>query len=841
MAHLPIDDARAAFATALGTGDPIVVCAPTGSGKSTRLPGWLRDSGDKRVLVVEPRRIAARALAGWVAKQRGGKLGEEVGYQVRFDGRRGPNTKILFVTPGVALSMLSDGEPGRIAPGLAQFDAVLVDEFHERAWEVDLLVALTRLARAESKTRSGDPVPSCALILCSATLAEAELSASLGATVVRSQGRAFDVDITYQGEGPPTHRELDSRVADAVRDALGRSDGDVLVFLPGKREIEAAARALHGCAATVVPVHGGLSPARMAAALAPSSQRRIFVSTNVAETSLTLPGVRTVVDSGLARMRVHQAGHSVLALGPISQASADQRAGRAGRVAAGTCIRLWSRHYAAQASTPPEVLRVELDDVLLRAASAGLPGARFVAAPWVTQPPAFAVAAAQQRLADAGDLDATGEITPNGRTRARLPVSAWAGRILANPPAALAGLVADVVAIAELGRDLVVREFGDAQSAADEARAELFAGATDDLEVQLRALWAGDPARHGVHAGLLKEARNMASQLRERIGAPRSSRADGSKCRLAAADRDALVAHLLARSPESAFVPRSGRRGTDGAATRHGTTAWGNGQCEVLLRRVSVPGVAAASQPKAPLAAIVLDLEWLGVGRSAQGRGRLGLACRPADLLAAGIGESRVGTALLARERGRREVVADVEVTFAGTTLHSERKALRGAALLSGIAQLMLDGRMRSFDSAALLDALHLESLLRQLAPTSTSEGPTATTHDELAGRLETLGVQTLADLELIGVEDLTADLDAAALRWGIDAREPAALRRDFPRLWAYQGTSFQCSVDMARRMVVLEPLRSKGKGREPPTSVLPRFRGFGVEYRKASRHVRLR
>lgn len=783
-----------------------------------------------RILVVEPRRVAARALAGWVAQQRGTTLGAQVGYQVRFEGRHGPDTRIVFVTPGVALSMLAAPADGGEPDALRRFDAVLVDEFHERAWEVDLIVTLVRLGRSRAQGKR------LGLVVCSATLAEAALAAELEARIVRSEGRSFAVDITYRGDGAPTDADLDLRVAQATREALQHDDGDVLVFLPGKAEIGRCLRALSECGAELVAVHGGLPPGPLAAALSHRSrggQRRVFLATNVAETSLTIPGVRTVIDTGLVRMAVHQAGRSLLALVAISQASADQRAGRAGRVAAGRCVRLWSEHYAAVAETPPELLRVELDDVVLRAAAAGLSGEGFASAPWVTEPPTFALASARQRLQQAGALDAAGHLTDSGRTRAALPVSAWAGRILADAPPLHAGLIADTVALAELGRDLVLP--ADHRSD-DEARAKLWAGSTDELEVQLRALWHGHASRHGLHSRALLEARDLSNQLRRRIGA--KPRRPGDAITL---DRRALVAHLLQRVPESAFVPRRERAGSDRGDHRGRGTAWGNGQVEVTLRPPAIPAVGPDQQPPVPAAAVVLDLFWLGVGRRARGHGRLVLACRPADLLAAGIGESEIGPPILLRERGRRTVVADVELRHAATVLLRERVPLSGDALVDALGRLIVEGRFKRLDHAAILHGLHVHAMLLQLLPESGDPPAPITAQAHVTQRLRSLGVTCVDDLSLVEVDDLIPDLNGEAVRLGIDAREPAALAKDFPRTWSFQGTLFACTVDLRRKSVRLEPIKSSGKGREPPANVLPRFRGFSVHYRRVSREIRLR
>src|SRR5690606_18810652 len=274
--------------------------------------------------------------------------------------------------------------------------------------------------------------------------------------------------------------DLSDRVAEAVDATLREGPpGDVLVFLPGKGEIERCARALVGRPVTVCPVHGGLPPEALMRAFEGAGGRRVFLATNVAETSLTLPGVTTVIDSGLVRRRQHQAGRSVLALVPISRASMDQRAGRAGRVAPGRCVRLWGERFAAEPTTPPEIVRVELDDLVLRAAGCGVPARELATAPWVDPPPAFALQAALQRLRSTGALDDEGGLTAVGRARARLPVSAFSARVLADPPPELVDTVADVVALVELGRDLLLP--GGTDERTSEARRERFGAAVDEL------------------------------------------------------------------------------------------------------------------------------------------------------------------------------------------------------------------------------------------------------------------------------------------------------------------------------------------------------------------------
>lgn len=828
MTTFPIESARSELDQALASGRVVVVAAPTGSGKSTRIPEWLDESG-ARVLVVEPRRVACRALAEWVAKRRGEPVGQRIGFRVRFGDRTSPDTRVCFVTPGIALNMIADG--------LRDFDVVLVDEFHERSWEIELVVALVRSMRLAGRD--------VGLLLCSATLDTRDLVDRMDAALVVAKGRSFPVDVDYLGEGPPSDRDLDLRVAAGVRRALADDpDGDVLVFLPGKGEIDACRRALADVdadrkgarrdgGAEVVPVHARVPPDRLQRAFSARGEgehgRRVFLSTNVAETSLTLPGVTTVIDSGLARMRIHRAGRNVLALTPISRASMDQRAGRAGRVAPGRCLRLWARSYAPAEVTPPEIERVELDDLILRAAQCGLEGAALADAPWVAAPPAFALDRARERLRRLGALDASDLLTPQGRAQARVPVSAFESRVLVDVPKALAPAVADLVALLEVGRDLLLP--GPADADADEARRDLFEGATNEVLVQLACLRRGDARRHGLHRVALGEARRLADALRDLVGAPRLGRDE------ALPSADALAELLLRRIPQAAFARRP--RADGGKRSRPSRPGagepWGNGEIELSIRPYVVPGLDPDAQPKPPRTALVLDHTWLGVGQRARGVGRMLLPCTPAQIVAAGIGERTIGRP---RRKGGR-IVAPIEHTLAGAVLESDERPLTGRPLREAIATMILDGALRRGLGERVEQALHLWTLIHQGAPTV--EPPTdARTH--LSDLLESHGLERLDDLQLLEDEDLLPDLDALALAAGLSPRDLAALESDFPRTFTFEGARYRCLVDMERHRVVLEPDNKQARGKnEPAVRIVPRFRGFRVDYRKASRVVRLR
>jgi len=366
-----------------------VVTAPTGSGKSTMVPRWATARG--RVLVVEPRRVACRALASRVAELDGVPLGSsEVGYRVRDEDRARRDTRLLFVTPGVALRMIAQD-------GLAPFDVLVLDELHERRLDVDLLLALA-LDRFRGR-----------LVAMSATLDGPRVAQHLGGAHIHAPGRLHPVTVHHvPGEGRiggtllPDVRGLEARLAQALGRAA-QDPGDVLVFLPGKAEIAAALPVAQRAGDyEALPLHGGLSLDQQARVFRPTRRRKVILSTNVAETSLTIPGVGVVIDSGLVRRTQYHRGRGFLTLTPVALDAAEQRAGRAGRTAPGVCYRLWDRAAQLAPRTPPEVARESLVPLLLGAAACD---ARPEDLRWLDPPPAHAVEAARRDLFDLGPLD----------------------------------------------------------------------------------------------------------------------------------------------------------------------------------------------------------------------------------------------------------------------------------------------------------------------------------------------------------------------------------------------------------------------------------------------------
>lgn len=422
---LPIDPVLPGIITALKGGNRLLLRAPAGAGKTTRVPPALLDAGlagHGQILLLEPRRLAARAAARRMAQERGQSLGQDIGYHVRFERRAGPNTRILAITPGILLRWLQDD------PFLSQAGIVLFDEFHERGADTDLALGMLRLVQESVR-------PELKLVLMSATLAAEPLLRYLdGCPLIESPGRLFPVRVDYQPR--PVGEPLGQGAAGAVLSVLEQTDGDVLVFLPGMREIRQAMRYLEsdprGRGLALFPLHGDLPPEEQDAALAPCPRRKVILATNVAESSITVEGVSVVIDTGQARSLRLDAnlGLDRLELGPIPRDSAEQRAGRAGRTRPGLCIRLWSEAW--QRNLPehiePEITRVDLAGPLLHLLALG--EGEWKAFPWLDPPPEDNARHAFVLLKRLEAVDADNRITALGRLLARFPVHPRVGRLL---------------------------------------------------------------------------------------------------------------------------------------------------------------------------------------------------------------------------------------------------------------------------------------------------------------------------------------------------------------------------------------------------------------------------
>ncbi|HEX6090570.1 MAG TPA: ATP-dependent helicase HrpB [Gemmatimonadales bacterium] len=499
--ELPVVAALPALARALAERGRAVLQAPPGAGKTTLVPPallgepWL---AGRKIVMLEPRRVAARAAARFMARGMNEPVGETVGYRVRLDTRAGPRTRIEVVTEGVLTRMLQDD------PALDSAGIVIFDEFHERSIHADLGLALA--------LQGADVLrPDLRILVMSATLDGARVAGLLGgAPVITSEGRVHPVRVQYLGPG--ASRPLEANVVAAIGSALGDTDGDVLVFLPGAGEIRRVAARLEDQRfpedIRIAQLHGSLPPADQDRALdpAPGGARKVVLATSIAQTSLTIEGVRVVIDAGLSRVPRFspRSGMTRLETVRVSRASADQRAGRAGRVAPGVCYRLWSEgeHASLLPHDTPEILEADLVPLALTLAAAGVTDAAHLA--WLDPPPSAPYEGARALLHSLDALDGDGRITARGREMSRLAVHPRLAHMLIDGAESGAGsLAADIAAL--LGeRDIL--QWKDGPPPAD-LRLRL-----DQLRGERREFTAVDVAalaRVRAEAGEIRRAMNV--------------------------------------------------------------------------------------------------------------------------------------------------------------------------------------------------------------------------------------------------------------------------------------------------------------------------------------------
>ncbi|RON14745.1 ATP-dependent helicase HrpB [Pseudomonas frederiksbergensis] len=524
MISLPIDEVLPALREALATRHEAVLEAPPGAGKTTRVPLALLDEpwlAGQTILMLEPRRLAARAAAERLASELGEKVGETVGYRIRLDSKVGPNTRIEVVTEGILTRRLQDD------PALEGVGLLIFDEFHERSLDADLALALSLNGR--ELFRDDQPLK---ILLMSATLEGERLAGLLDdAPILRSEGRMYPVAMRWGRPFQPGEF-IEPRVVQTVLDALNDETGSLLVFLPGQAEIRRVHQQLvdalgEGTPVLLCPLHGELDLAAQRAAIdpAPAGKRKVVLATNIAETSLTINGVRVVIDAGLARVPRFDPGSGMTRLDTqrISKASATQRAGRAGRLEPGVCYRLWSQdqHEQLAAYASAEILSADLAGLALQLGRWGVTPGQLV---WLDVPPAAAYAQAQDLLERLGALEGDA-LTRHGQAMAELPAHPRIAHLLLRGHAlGLADMACDVAAL--LGERDILR------------------GAGADLHSRLVLLSGEERAARGAQGGV-QRARQLARQYRgylrgkasEPVGDPDHPRWLGALLALAYPDR----------------------------------------------------------------------------------------------------------------------------------------------------------------------------------------------------------------------------------------------------------------------------------------------------------------
>ena len=778
---LPIFEIQRDFLDAVQQG-PVVVTAPTGSGKSTELPRWLAASG--RVLVIEPRRVACLGLCERVSFLEQCQVGQRVGYHVRGQSRLCEGTQILFVTPGMALRYFSGGQ-------LHHFDAVVLDEFHERGIETDLLLALLQ------KNYTGK------LVVTSATINAKPLGRYLDATVLHASGSLFDVDVQYLGpsDGLPTGDHLEDRVAKAVEKARSYP-GDILVFLPGKGEIRKVADRLAGHPhLDVMLMHGDLGLGEQEKVFTASSKRKVVLATNVCETSITVPGIGVVIDSGLVKRTRFVDDRGFLTLMPVAQDSADQRKGRAGRTTEGVCFRLWSERAVLEKFTPAEMFRESLTQMVLSAASCG---ERMDALEFYESPKDYAVDAAVNTLTRLGALDNDQKITPRGNALFGLPINAEMAALLVD--AETAGLLKeaiDVVSVAETPRELFNRR--RPQTPDDDFR---LAGC--DVRAALLAMQCvpAQATQYEIHPGTLADALKLRNELREAFGISRRAATDPNVA-------SQLAAVFVSTNGKCAYVARRKR----------GRLFFANGSGKEIIASDASAIIEDRVETIAVFATVATGMGY----REKDARIMVTLASplKRAEMAKLGVGEIQVSAPQIVNGA----VIAKVERVHAGCVLAVDEEVPEGAGAVTAIGELFLRGRIYKSQLAVTTQRLAEAALLQrvlaaglgdemiELGPYQGSDVPGLAqwVHTRLSG----LGIESGRDLALLDESDFVAP---ALPEWS-----ERFVQSKFPLEVNLGDAQYDVDYDFHNRQVTLH--KKSGTRKNPPSvHTIPAFSGFKVK-----------
>ncbi|NAX19732.1 helicase-related protein [Vibrio sp. V39_P1S14PM300] len=779
MHSLPID-VLAPQVQSLLSRHHLVVEAETGSGKSTRLPLWAAEQG--KVLVVEPRRIACTSLAQFLALQRDERLGQSVGYAIKLENRFTPDTQVVFVTPGVALRWFAEDK-------LAQFDVVMVDEYHERRWDTDVLVAMLK---AHQHHR---------LIITSATLEGERLARYVGAQRLQAQGRQFQVEMCYRAKESrqlPDSRGLESRVRQEIEQLIASDiQGDVLVFLPGRKEIalcQSALTALHDW--LVVPLHASVSDKERELALNPQSQRKVVLATNVAETSLTIPNIVAVIDSGLERRTVQRNGRTTLTLTHISKASARQRSGRAGRVMDGICIRLYGEHAALENVTPPELQREALTEPMLTSATCGY---CLTELDLLDQLSEKSLDAAHALLRNMEALDDKGRVTEHGRTLYPLPIDAlYADLVTRMPSKALKEAMIDLTAALSVPAALYsYRPDSDALELLNQEEPHHC-----DAEINIKLVRGVVLPGVRTEPDALAEARGLAEQMREVFALPMLEVASRY-------DRAALCEAIAGLHPELLFVRRERRR-----------EALGNGHLEVMPARHTRFHEAAE-------AALVLDTHSLP-GRGVKQTLNLATVMLPVPLALLErleLGEWQQGETVYDGEKA----LSNLELVFAGRIVATRQVAAQGSLAVKPIVEaVMAEELMPGFARHREAEITHWK-IYAQLGMTPESVSQDLSFESWFSEQLTLLELDSVDDLALFNESDFPFA--------GVPDWEYADFAETYPLALNLGDLNLSVEYYPAKKLVHVVYQSGLRKG-DPKRWELPRWQGWRLQYKKASRIV---
>ncbi|MEZ9359855.1 helicase-related protein [Vibrio cyclitrophicus] len=791
MSLLPIDSYQNAFHDQIGSSH-LVVEAETGSGKSTRLPVWASQHG--RVLVVEPRRIACTSLAKYLAQQSGEKLGSKVGYAIKLESEYSEQTDVVFVTPGIALRWLSED-------GLASFDVIVVDEFHERRWDIDLLVAILKQKASHR------------LVITSATIEGERLAHYLNANRISCEGRTYQVAIENRANESrvlPDIRHLEQRIAEEVNHQLIASRGDILVFLPGKKEIVHCEQTLaKNPDIQVVKLHASVSDKERGLALSGrnidtkndgDSLRKVILATNVAETSLTIPDIGVVIDSGLERRTVQRNGRMTLMLKSISRASAKQRAGRAGRVMDGVCVRLYGEHAALELVTPPELQREELTEPMLAAACCGAP---LESLSFLDPIPEKSLNSATQTLLTMEAINTDHQITEHGKKLYPLPIDAlYADIVTRIKNKALKEAMVDLTAALSVPARLY-----QLPNNADhlEALAQQEKGGCD-LSLLIQIVRGRDYPHLEIDKQALNEAQGLATQMREVFELPQLEVASRFQ-------RIELLKTIVNLHPELVFVRRLKRK-----------EAFANGMLEVVLGRQN-------RFPDNAQAMLVLDTHSLP-GRGVKQTLILATTTAPIPLelvVEADLGEWQQSETVVNDEG----VFTEMALVYAGRTITTKLVEAEGPLSLKPIVDLVVSGaQLPGFAEARTQEIKHWQLYVKLGLDEQTQFTPEIEQLSFelwLIEQLEVLGVTDVSELEMFEHNDIPFD--------GI----PAWLYNEFSEKYPFSLclADLQLEVEyLTGRKLIYVHYQSGSRKLSPKRWELPTWSGWRIQYKKASRII---
>lgn len=818
---LPIDDLRKEFMHLLGT-HHLVVESDTGSGKSTRIPLWasqLMIAGkNARILVIEPRRVACLALSEFVSSadgQQGSGLNKpvSVGYAIRFDSTMTPETKVVFVTPGIALRWLNENR-------LVDFDVVIFDEFHERRWDTDLLLAILK-EQGRHK-----------LVLTSATLNSGDLTTyltdntSLPVKQLKANGRKFQVELFHQAlrsDALPELMDIENKVEQAIVKIIKikQLKGDILVFLPGKREIiscEQHCRSLllsEGLSSAIL--HGSISHDRQKLVLTPVTTRRVIFATNIAETSLTIPSVTAVIDSGLERRTQQRNGRTVLALSRISHASSEQRKGRAGRTQEGVCIQLWGAHAILDAHSQPELLRSDLVEPMLAAAAVGY---RLSMLDFINILPEKTLLLANEKLVQMGAIELNGKITLHGQKLFPLPIDTLFSHLISAMDNALnQGLMIDLVAALSVGQKLVTLP----SSIQGRQALALWEPLQCDAMLLIKIMRESIPDFLSVDPILLNEAKQLASQIYSLLNLSHHSLA------IDEATRESWLLNVIKAVPELAFVRREKRYQT-----------LGNGHSEIQIGRSSrfIVELTSDEGKVSPLAAVVFD-QFSIAGKGVKQTVNFANCMAPIlfnTLVEAQLGIECVSDALSSSPLDQTLLIRQ----YAGRVIGSRIGEVKGDQLLESIVGSIISGAV--FPNLAVtierdISAWNIWRLLQKNQHKSPVDNfsivqePLDVRH-YLKHKLIELGVESADDLELINASDLVFH--------GIPDWERVEFDSLYPQELVLPELILAVDYRPQNKWVILSYVRGSRK-QGPKRWELPRWSGWRIKYKKASRVIEIK